>query len=444
MPSFEGEISPIAYAIVAPAVVLSQHAAVFAVHSTRGEPLAADAIFWLAPFTALARMPGLSAWEAAAAFAFGLIAAWILAVLSFRRASHAGAGFALTPLAATPTLQVVAVAALALTRVRAPDAAADSEARRTAAAVTGGILSGVALIVFAVFVSALFFGAYGWGLFVLTPFLVGVTTAYLANRATPLRAGRTAALVLQAAALGCLSLILLAWEGLICVIIAAPLGALVAILGGLIGRLLARLRAGGSTPIMAVSTLPLVFALDAALPPSVMIESRDGIVISAPPADVWRALTTSDEIRPEAGFMFRLGLAYPVRARIVGAGVGGERRGEFSTGTARERITRWEPDRRLAFAVLSQPPVMAEFSPYEEVHAPHRQGYFETVSTEFSLQALPDGRTRLEVSAVHVLRLDPVPYWEPIARWAIAQNTARVLVHMRERAEAVPRRSPTG
>lgn len=148
-------------------------------------------------------------------------------------------------------------------------------------------------------------------------------------------------------------------------------------------------------------------------------------------------MVSGEEIRPAPGLPFRLGLAYPIRARLLGQGVGAERIGVFSTGIARERITEWQPDQRLAFALLSQPPAMAELSPYANVHAPHVRGYFETRATRFTLLPLPGGRTRLVADAEHVLRLDPVLYWEPVARWAIARNLERVLADLRTRAEQV-------
>jgi hypothetical protein len=85
---------------------------------------------------------------------------------------------------------------------------------------------------------------------------------------------------------------------------------------------------------------------------------------------------------------------------------------------------------------VSQPPAMEEMSPYRRVHAPHVQGYFDTGETRFDLEPLPGGRTRLTVRASHVLRIDPVPYWEPIARWAVHENTDRVLRFVKAEAEA--------
>ena len=50
--------------------------------------------------------------------------------------------------------------------------------------------------------------------------------------------------------------------------------------------------------------------------------------------------------------------------------------------------------------------------------------------------SLRGGGTRLTIRAAHVLRIDPVLYWEPIARWAIHQNIARVMEDVRSKAEA--------
>jgi hypothetical protein len=109
--------------------------------------------------------------------------------------------------------------------------------------------------------------------------------------------------------------------------------------------------------------------------------------------------------------------------------------GEFSTGTAIERMTEWAPNRKLAFEVVRDIPGMRELSPYEHVHAPHLIGYFRTISTSFELVSRPDGGTDVVERTSHELRLDPVPYWLPMAQWIVRQNNARVLAHIRTHAE---------
>ena len=120
----------------------------------------------------------------------------------------------------------------------------------------------------------------------------------------------------------------------------------------------------------------------------------------------------------------------------VGEGVGALRLGEFSTGTARERVTEWEPARKLAFVVETDVPAMHELGPYAHVHAPHAIGYFRTTLTSFELFRRDDGGTDVVERSAHELRLDPVLYWLPLARYVVHANNARVLEHVRRHAES--------
>ena len=307
--------------------------------------------------------------------------------------------------------------------------------RRKSFNLVAGAVSGVLIILGAVAISALVFRIYGWGLFVLTPFVVGVTTGYLVNRRELLSGAETSGLVLASAALGCGALILFALEGLICLILAAPLAAGLAIAGGAIGRALAKRNIDPAAPFYSVALLPLMFAIDAASPPEALMLTEESIVVSAPPPRIWQELVSDTAIGEPPTVVGRLGLAYPHRATLSGAGPGAGRTGYFSTGVARERVNVWQPGRTLGFIVLTQPPAMEEMSPYQRVHAPHLVGYFETGETRFDLQPVGGGRTRLSITAAHRLRLDPLVYWKPIARWAIRSNAQRVLRDLKVRAE---------
>ena len=311
-----------------------------------------------------------------------------------------------------------------------------AEASRTRAFQVGlGTLSGVLIILLAVAISALVFRAYGWGLFVLTPFVVGSTTGFLANRHELRSTKATSGLVLLAAALGCFGLILFALEGLICLVMASPLAAIVAIAGGALGRSAARKGKDPTGPVYCIALLPVMFAIDASFPPAVTMLTDESVVVEASTAQVWRAVTSEEPIGEPATLVGRLGLAYPERAQFSGTGMGAIRTGYFSTGEAREQITEWKENRQLGFVVLSQPPAMKEMSPYENVHAPHVDGYFETGETQFEIQPLAKDRSRLTIRAAHRLSIAPVVYWEPIARWAAQSNTRRVLRDLKAKAE---------
>jgi hypothetical protein len=49
-----------------------------------------------------------------------------------------------------------------------------------------------------------------------------------------------------------------------------------------------------------------------------------------------------------------------------------------------------------------------------------------------------DGHTDVIERTSHELRLEPVLYWLPLARWVVHENNARVLAHIRRHAERSP------
>lgn len=434
----ERRLGRAAYAPFAVAAVLSQHAGVAIIYLTSGLTPPTGVEFWLLPLRALARIPDLPPAALAAGFGFSVLSAGVASALSLWRARDAGHGYIAAASVVVPIWQAVAIAVLSVLPPRKADKQPQGVERAARVAdILGGLVAGMGICVFAVAVSALVFKVYGWGLFVLAPMLMGWVTGYLANRRVLLSRGHTFKLVVITASLGGLMLVLFALEGFICLLMAAPLAILGAGFGGALGRDMAIQRRDQANPVMmSVAVLPLVFALESSVPAQLTLASHESIEIDAPPTAVWRAITASRDVMPSPALPFRLGLAYPISADLRSEGVGAVRVGRFSTGAAHERITVWKPGRQLAFKVLDTPPVMQELSPWRTVHAPHTVGYFQTEWTSFDIRPISSARTRLTVRAKHVLRLDPAPYWEPIARWAISTNNRRVLRHYRARSEA--------
>ena len=81
-------------------------------------------------------------------------------------------------------------------------------------------------------------------------------------------------------------------------------------------------------------------------------------MIDAPPDEVWRHVVSFSDLEPPNDWLFRSGVAYPIRARIEGTGVGAVRHCEFSTGAFVEPIEVWDEPRLLRFAVTSNPAPM--------------------------------------------------------------------------------------
>jgi hypothetical protein len=381
-----------------------------------------------------------------------------ICALAFRRAKDADLNQAVAVVALVPILQIVVVLCLCAapsqeaadhprlaeaqdrprpTEALAPSAMAEqSTAPQFMRAALVGVVAGALLTVLAVAIGTLIFGTYGFGLFLLTPFVIGAITAYLANKDRDIGAFDTSLLVALSIGLGSVALILVALEGAICIIMAAPIGLVFALLGGALGRAIAlSARRPARETLSCLALVPLVFATEFVLPATTRFDTVQTIEVHAPSEIVWQSILSTDPVEGPLALPSRLGVAYPIRGEIIGEGVGAVRRGEFSTGTAIEHISEWEPNRRLAFVVVDDIPAMRELSPYEHVHAPHAVGYFRTLYTSLELVRRPNGYTEIIERTSHELRLDPVLYWLPMARWVVHENNGRVLAHIRRHAE---------
>ncbi len=300
--------------------------------------------------------------------------------------------------------------------------------------VAQSLVAGTLFTVATVGIGVLGYKSYGWAMFVIGPLASAIVTGYFANRTGDMGRGRTVGIALMACILGGLALILFALEGLVCLVMASPLALALTIPGALIGRRLAN-RERRSSPLMCCAIMPLAFLIEANLPHVAAFDTVERIEITAPADAVWQSLLRMDGLDAGRPLAFHLGVAYPVSGKVLGEGVGAMRRAVFSTGVAHERVTEWQPGHRLTLDVLGDVPALKELSPYGDIHTPHVKGYFRMVRTSFALEALPGGHIRLTETTAHELRLDPVPYWLPIARWVIHQNNQRVLEHIRTDAE---------
>lgn len=300
-----------------------------------------------------------------------------------------------------------------------------------------GSAIGLAIGVVMILPVSLSFSGYGALLFFVTPFVMGAVSAFIHNRRHTRTIGNTIVVGFTTIVLACGALLLFAFEGAVCLVMAFPLAGGAGIIGALIGRAIAVRGAGPTSHVaMMVLSLPFLAAAETSFPHAALREVETVVEIDAPPEDVWPNVVGFSELPAPNRAIFALGIAYPMRARIEGAGVGAVRHCEFSTGAFVEPITRWEPPRRLSFDVASQPPPMQEWSPYKDVHPPHLDGYLVSRRGEFRLVPLDGGRrTRLEGSTWYTLELFPASYWTVWSDGLIHAIHGRVLAHIKDLSE---------
>ena len=301
--------------------------------------------------------------------------------------------------------------------------------------VGGGLVVGAVLA--ALWVLALH--RYGGALFLGTPFSMCAAGGFFFNR-------RLARSPRATAAVGTLSVLLLgggmllfAFEGGLCLVMALPLAIPLGMAGALFGRFIALETTHTLLPgaaLVLLLALPAGAVAESALGEAPLREVVSAVEVDAPPDKVWPNVIGFAELPPPKEWIFQTGIAFPVRARIAGEGVGAIRKCEFSTGPFVEPITAWEPPNRLAFSVTAQPPPMQEWSPYRHLHPPHLDGTLRSRRGEFRLLALSGGRTRLEGRTWYSVEMGPSVYWALWSDALIHRIHVRVLEHVKALSEA--------
>jgi len=281
---------------------------------------------------------------------------------------------------------------------------------------------------------------YGWGLFVALPFTMGFTAALVFGMRQPRSlAGCVGVACLSTILLGA-ALLALVFEGMVCLIMATPIALPLAAFGGACGyRVQKRRWLQTDAPVLLSALLLFVPGVEwtehvvATTPPTFVV--RTALDIQAPPEKVWQEVVAFSEIAPPTEWMFRAGIAYPIRAEMVGNGVGAERHCVFSTGAFVEPINVWDEPRLLKFSVMSNPPPMEEWTPYSHIEPPHLHGFLESEGGQFLLTPLANGGTRVEGTTWYRHRLWPAAYWQVWSDAIIHRIHLRVLRHIQKEAE---------
>jgi hypothetical protein len=280
---------------------------------------------------------------------------------------------------------------------------------------------------------------YGWGLFVGTPFCLGLGSVVLFGLARPQNFGACMAVAFLAASVVGLAALVVALEGAICLIMAAPIGFFLVFLGALVGYFIQSrpwsVQDNPAILLLITLTLPGLLAAEAARPPEPpLLEVVTAVEVDAAPERVWRSVISFPDLPEPDEALFRAGVAYPVRAEIQGRGPGAVRHCVFSTGTFVEPIEVWDEPYELTFRVGEQPEPLREWSPYD-IHPPHLDHYLVSHRGRFRLVPLPGGRTRLEGTTWYSNRMWPEAYWQLWSDAIIHRIHRRVLVHIKGLAE---------
>jgi len=284
--------------------------------------------------------------------------------------------------------------------------------------------------------------SYGLSLFLFLPFILPLLSAGILKRrqadATFGLCYRTAVLSLVVLGAGILAFAL---DGLLCLLMALPLTLVIALPGVWVGYTIANKlnhKFAQGLPLLSLFTFPLLVGFEEKSPESPKLHKVvTRIEVHAPIEKVWQEVIAFERITTPPTGIFRLGIAYPIEARIEGSGVGAIRYCVFSTGPFVEPITQWEEPHLLAFAVTSNPPPMNELSPWGRLTPPHLQDTFVSERGQFKLTEV-EGKTILEGTTWYRQHIYPDIYWSKISNYIIHLIHLRVVEHIKSVAEKKP------
>jgi Polyketide cyclase / dehydrase and lipid transport len=228
-------------------------------------------------------------------------------------------------------------------------------------------------------------------------------------------------------------------EGVICILILSPLWLISGWVGVLIARALKRRLGAGGTHCAALLALPLL-VLQAEpywpLPVAEVSVSRSAIV-AAPVERIWPLLRGIPDVHPGEGqwnlSQDVIGIPRPRGARLVGEGIGAERRADWGRSIRfGERITEWRPGRRIGWEFRFDDIAGWAFT---DRHLMPDSPYFRVVSGGYTVEPLAGGRTRVRLETRYRLRT-PVNFYA--ALWGelfLGDLENNLLALVRQRAE---------
>jgi hypothetical protein len=236
-------------------------------------------------------------------------------------------------------------------------------------------------------------------------------------------------------------LMLFAWEGAICVLMALPIAWVFGAIGGVLGGLSVRFGKISGRTTACLALLPFVLApLEARLtaPTQTRIVASE-IRIRAPAAKVWQNIERVPAIAPSElreTWAQHIGFPRPIEATLSYEGVGGVRHASFERGLMFiETVTAWEPEHRLAFGIKADTANIPPTTLDEHVTIGGR--YFDVLDGEYRLERLPNGDTLLHLTSHQRLSTDFNGYaglWTDAVMQSLQTSILAVIQHRCEHA----------
>lgn len=237
-------------------------------------------------------------------------------------------------------------------------------------------------------------------------------------------------------------------EGVICLIMLAPIWLICGWIGAFVLRRIRRGRAASARFNASLLFLPL---LCGGIERQIPIEDKPvmltrSIVINATPATIWPYALANNHIREDEGrwnvTQDVLGVPRPSRTVLVGRGLGAVRTAYWGDKiNFEERVTQWVPTRRLGWAFRF---TNSSLQDYTDRHIAPDGPFLKIDTGDYTLTPLDDHTTRLTLRTRYIAKTHVNPYaelWGEILLGDIEDNILAIIKQRSEKASGPPQLS---
>ncbi len=282
------------------------------------------------------------------------------------------------------------------------------------------------------------FSAMNWEFILLVPFAVGAMTVYVAEKKSRRSWGYYIGASALANVLFVLGTMAILIEGVICVIIIAPLFAAMGAVGGLVMGGICRATNWPKHAVYSFSFLPLLLGTlpDTAQNNQYIGIAERAILIPAAPDQIWHQLHNVRDIKPEEvghAWMYRIGVPLPVAGVTQQTPTGLVRKVTMGKSIQFNQVsTNWKINEhvlwRYHFHEDSFPPKALDD------HVKIGGHYFDLIDTEYTLISKDPQSTELRIRMSYRVSTQFNWYAIPIANLLIGNFENVILDFYRQRA----------
>jgi hypothetical protein len=280
-------------------------------------------------------------------------------------------------------------------------------------------------------------GDYGWTLFLSIPFSIGMTVGVHTVLFRTRRLLKGFLFLLLSLSAVSLALLAAGLEGAICVLMAAGIIGLPALIGLAVGYLLRDFNKAYRYYSLA-GILMLnggAYVHDQNDESRVISTAVESVEINASKEKIWEVLTGRVAFRNNENFFFRSGISYPHSMEVRNDNGGCFLVCETNNGLARLKIAEMDTLARMRFTMPDTVLPMRELSFYKTVDAAHLHGYFIPSYGEFEIKPVDGNRCRLVARTAYSYKITPVFYWGWWSDYLINAMHRQVLNDIRTLAE---------